>query len=57
MKVSQNFKKKKYTIWEHLEFSVKKTTYTHRLQWLQEANEWVRLLKKNKIIPLNSRKS
>ena len=42
--------KKKYEIYEHLEHYVRKTTYADRLQWQQEANEWVRLLKKKKII-------
>jgi hypothetical protein len=43
-------KNKKPHIYEHLEHYLKKTTYAHRLQWLQEANEWVRLLEKERII-------
>ena len=40
-------------VYEHLEHHVRNTTYAHRLQWLQEANDWVRLLEKKKIIPLH----
>ena len=43
-------KKRKPYIYEHLEHYFEKTTYTHRLQWLQEANEWVRSLKKIKFV-------
>lgn len=47
-------KVKRYVPHEHLEFWVQKTTYADRLQWLEEANEFVlaaekvrkRLLKK-----------
>ena len=46
MKSTPTSKKKKFEVYEHLEHYVRKTTYTHRLQWLQEVNEWVRLLKK-----------
>jgi hypothetical protein len=44
--------KKKYEVYEHLEHYVRKTTYTHRLQWLKEMNDFVCLLKKKKIIPV-----
>jgi hypothetical protein len=54
MKQPRLSKKKKYEIYEHLEHYVRKTTYTHRLQWLQEANDWVNLLKKQKIIPADA---
>ncbi len=50
MKSRRLSKKKKYEIYEHLEHNVRKTTYAHRLLWLQQANEWVWLLQKNKII-------
>ena len=40
-----------FTPHEHLEFWVTKTTYAQRLQWLEEANEFVRKLKKNKNYP------
>ncbi len=43
-------KKKKYTIYEHLEHYVKKTTYAHRLQWLEEANNFVRSISKTKSV-------
>lgn len=51
MKLVRPSKKKKFEVYEHLEHYVKKTTYAHRLQWLQEVNDWVYLLKKKKIIP------
>jgi hypothetical protein len=51
MKASRRFKKKKYEVYEHLEHNLRYTTYAHRLQWLKEANDWVHLLRKNKIIP------
>ena len=51
MKPIRRSKNKKYEIYEHLEHYVRKTTYAHRLQWLKEANDWVNLLVKNKIIP------
>jgi hypothetical protein len=51
MKPARPSKKKKFEVYEHLAHYVKKTTYTHRLQWLQEVNDWVYLLKKKKIIP------
>lgn len=38
-------------VYEHLEHHLRHTTYTHRLQWLQEVNDWVYLLRKKKIIP------
>ena len=37
-------------VYEHLEHYVRKTTYTQRLQWLEDANEFVRSLKKKKVI-------
>ena len=51
MKIARPSKKKMFEVYEHLEHYVRKTTYAHRLQWLQEANDWVNLLRKNKIIP------
>ena len=50
MKPIEKPKKKKFEVYEHLEHYVRKTTYAHRLLWLQQANEWVWLLQKNKII-------
>ena len=43
-------------IYEHLEHYVKNTTYTHRLKWLYDVNQWVRILQKEKIIPPRSSK-
>lgn len=43
--------KKNKEIHEHLEFALKNTSYADRLRWLQEANEFVRLLQKNKHYP------
>lgn len=40
--MGKNRKVLKYLPHEHLEFWVKKTTYSHRLQWLEEANDFVR---------------
>jgi|GEM_PF-2202328 len=48
MKASQRSKKKKYEVWEHLEHSVRNTTYADRLRWLQEANDFVRLAYKGR---------
>ena len=41
-------KKRKYSVYEHLEHYVKNTSYTHRLQWLEEANEFVRKIQKKR---------
>ena len=38
----------KIPVYEHLEFYVKNTTYAHRLQWLEEANEFVRQIQKKR---------
>ena len=46
----KKIKQKKYEVYEHLEHYLKKTTYAHRLQWLQEANEWIWMLEKQKIL-------
>jgi len=54
MKPARRSKKKKYEIYEHLEHYVRNTTYAHRLQWLQEVNDWVYLLRKKNIIPSKS---
>jgi len=48
MKTSRISKKKKYEVYEHLEHYVRNTTYTHRLQWLQKANEFVHLIQKKR---------
>jgi len=48
MSSKRRSKKKKYEIYEHLEHYVKKTTYAHRLQWLQEANEFVRMVERSR---------
>ena len=50
MKSKQSIKIKKFEVYEHLEHYVTKTTYAHRLQWLQESNHLVHLLEKKKII-------
>ncbi len=44
------FKKKDIPVYEHLEFYLKKTTYADRLQWLEDANEFLRQAQKVKII-------
>ena len=41
-------KSKKYTIYEHLEHYVKNTTYADRLQWLEDANNFVRKVQKKR---------
>ncbi len=38
-------------IHEHLAFTLQKTSYADRLMWLQQANDFVRLLQKNKKYP------
>jgi len=43
--------KTKFEPHEHLEHWVKKTTYAQRLQWLEEANEFVNVLKRKKSYP------
>ncbi len=48
MKSTQRFKKKKYEIYEHLEHYVKNTTYAHRLLWLEQANEFVRMIERKR---------
>jgi hypothetical protein len=35
-------------IYEHLKHYIKKTTYTHRLQWLQEVNDFARQIQKKR---------
>lgn len=44
----KEIKRRNPNIHEHLEFWVKKTSYADRLQWLEEANAFVRSLKKAK---------
>jgi hypothetical protein len=39
-------RKKKFEVYEHLEHYVKKTTYAQRLQWLEDANNFVRSIQK-----------
>ncbi|MBI3601924.1 MAG: hypothetical protein HY209_03420 [Candidatus Omnitrophica bacterium] len=56
MKSIYPLKKKRFEVYEHLEHYVKKTTYAHRLQWLQDINEFIWLSKKKKIIPPRSTK-
>ncbi len=46
----KNKKKLNIPVHEHLAFVVKRTTYAQRLQWLEEANEFVRSLQKKKIL-------
>ena len=40
-----------YTVHEHIEHWVAKTTYKDRLQWLEDANKFVALLRKRKGYP------
>ena len=47
-------KKKKYQIYEHLKHYVRNTTYAHRLQWLEEANNFVRKLQKKRFATKSS---
>lgn len=42
--------RRKIPIYEHLDFDLKHTTYADRLLWLEQSNEFVRSLKKMKII-------
>lgn len=43
-------KGKKIPIWEHLDWTLEKTTYADRWQWLEEAHQFVRLAQKKKNI-------
>ena len=52
----KKMKKPVYLPHEHLEHWVTKTTYAQRLQWLEEANRFVRELEKNKNYPRLPRK-
>ena len=45
------FKLNDVPVYKHLEHNVRNTTYAHRLQWLQQANDWVRLLRKKESYP------
>ena len=52
--MKQKIKKIKLTnipVYEHLEFDLKKTTYADRLLWLEQANEFVRSIKRPWPIP------
>lgn len=42
---------KNIPVYEHLEYSLERTSYADRLLWLEEANEFMWLLKKNKNRP------
>ena len=46
-----------FTVHEHIEFWVKETSYANRLQWLEEAREFVSRLRKRKDYPNIPRKS
>jgi len=48
MKPVRQLKKKKHEIYEHLEHYVKNTTYAHRLLWLEQANEFVRMVERRR---------
>ena len=50
----KNKKKEKINVHEHLEICLKKTTYAHRLLWLEQANEFVRSIRPPR--PLRTRK-
>lgn len=45
----------KFPVYEHLEYSLK-NTYAQRLQWLEEANEFVQMLRRKKNYPDIKRK-
>ncbi|MBN1870120.1 MAG: hypothetical protein JW847_06075 [Candidatus Omnitrophica bacterium] len=49
--------KTNYRVHEHLEHWVTKTNYNDRLQWLEEANDFIRALRRKKNYPNLSRKS
>ena len=38
-------------VWEHLEHTLKHTTYAHRFQWLEEASKFVNTLRRKKGYP------
>jgi hypothetical protein len=44
-------------VWEHLEHTLKHTTYAHRFRWLEESNKFVNMLRRKKGYPDLSRKS
>lgn len=44
-------------VYEHLAHYVKKTSYAHRLQWLEDANQFVNTLRRKKGYPNLSWKS
>ena len=50
-------KTKSWEIWEHLEHTLKHTSYAQRLQWLEQADHFMRTLRRNKNYPNLSRKS
>jgi len=35
-------------VYEHLEHHLHNTTYTHRLQWLKEANDFVNMIEERR---------
>jgi hypothetical protein len=46
--MKSNRRPKKYEVYEHLEHSVRNTTYADRLLWLEQANEFVRQIYKGR---------
>ena len=54
-KIDLSKKKLKFGVHEHLRHWVTKTTYAQRLQWLQDAKDFVNLLKRRRGYPNLSR--
>ena len=50
-KRTTKYKRTNPDVHEHLEFVVKNTTYADRLNWLEEANAFVRAIEKKKTSP------
>ena len=48
MKTRKKTKKKKYEVWEHLEHTVRNTTYAHRWLWLLQAWEFVDMIERKR---------
>jgi len=55
--IKKTQKVKSRGVWEHLEHTLRKTTYAQRLQWLEEADQFVQTLRRKKNYPNLSRKS
>ena len=46
--IKKKFRLKDMPVWEHLEFTLKKTTYADRLLWLDQAMDFVLKVRKNR---------